>query len=332
MRRARPRRCTRPTCARRCWPCSGRQAEKKNIDLRGVRDPGLPPSGRTRQAAADPDEPAVERDQVHAGGRPGDAAVAGQADGRSWSYVIDTGVGHRAGGAGTGLREVPAGGQPDDPRAGRHRPGTVDRAGTGQAARRGRDVARASWAGGARSRCGCRPAWSRRRGRPGRGAGAGRSASTAGCRRPRPPRSRKSTSTARGFKLCSARSSAFGSGAASARRFSTQHPRADAAPHSPKNLGLTPRRFRRGHSSPASVPVPSPSVSSLTSMRSSSDSHRLLSGVSFGVADVPARLERAAAAAGQQDRQVVVVVARCRPSCRCRRRSCSGPAACRRPP
>ena len=48
--------------------------------------------------------------------------------------VTDTGVGIAPGGAGPDLREVPAGREPDDPRAGRHRAGAVDRARAGEAA------------------------------------------------------------------------------------------------------------------------------------------------------------------------------------------------------
>ena len=56
-------------------------AEKKNIDLRGQLDAGHPAAAAGRgQAAADPVQPAVQRDQVHAGGRPG--AAQAEADGR----------------------------------------------------------------------------------------------------------------------------------------------------------------------------------------------------------------------------------------------------------
>ena len=46
-------------------------AEKKNIDLRSQIDPAIPVLRQDRhQAAADPAKPAVQRHQVHAGGRP----------------------------------------------------------------------------------------------------------------------------------------------------------------------------------------------------------------------------------------------------------------------
>ena len=68
-------------------------AEKKNIDLRMHVDPDMPPVQQDpEQVAADPLEPAVQRDQVHAGGRPGIAP--GRADGSDFVLVVsDTGVG-----------------------------------------------------------------------------------------------------------------------------------------------------------------------------------------------------------------------------------------------
>ena len=54
-------------------------AEKKNIDLRGQIDPDIPLLRQdVGQAAADPVEPAVQRHQVHAGGRPGAAQGRGR--------------------------------------------------------------------------------------------------------------------------------------------------------------------------------------------------------------------------------------------------------------
>ena len=103
-------------------------AEKKNIDLRGQLDPDIPMLRQdVDEAAADPVEPAVQRDQVHAGGRPGAAQGGGRHALRDDLTVMRHRRRHRAGGAGAGLREVPPVRQPADARARRHRPGPVDR-------------------------------------------------------------------------------------------------------------------------------------------------------------------------------------------------------------
>ena len=52
----------------------------------------------------------------------------------------------------------------------------------------------------------------------------------------------------------------------------------------------------------------SPKESAGTPIRSSIDRCRFVKGVSFGVADVPARLDGAVPLPGEEDRQVVVAV------------------------
>ena len=68
------------------------------------------------------------------------------------------------------------------------------------------------------------------------------------------------------------------------------------------------RELGQCHSS-CNRPVLSPNESAFTPTRSSIARYRFISGVSRGIAQVPAGVQRAAALAGQQDRQVVVVVA-----------------------
>ena len=121
-------------------------AEKKNIDLRVPARRGDPAAAAgPGQAAADPLQPAVQRDQVHARGRPGHAAGRGRGAARRPRRWPTPGVGiaeedrrlifekFRQAGDRPGRRRP-------DPRARGHRPGPVDRPRAVEAAGRRRHL------------------------------------------------------------------------------------------------------------------------------------------------------------------------------------------------
>ena len=130
----------RPTCATTSSGRSARWPSEKRLELRGRAR--ARPAGRDRHrraaAAADPEEPALERVQVHRAGtvtparsgaprrhasRPTRSTQADERDrvlGRRHRHR------HRRGQAAADLRGVPAGRRHDQPQVRRHRPGPVD--------------------------------------------------------------------------------------------------------------------------------------------------------------------------------------------------------------
>ena len=109
------------------------QAEKKNIDLKVIADAAGPAvrqdPGKLHQILTNLLSNAVKF-------TPEGGFVTLKAASRRHRprlhRDVDTGVGNFARGARPDLREVPAGREPDDPRAGRHWPRVVDCAGTGE--------------------------------------------------------------------------------------------------------------------------------------------------------------------------------------------------------
>ena len=128
------------TCRCDLPPASREEEHRPQGDGRRRRPASPPGCG---EAASDPHQPAVERGEVHAGRGAGDAQGRLRRQ-RPGLHGRRHRRRHRPGGAGPDLREVPAGGEPDDARTGRHGTGAFHRPGAGQAPPRRRDTAQRS--------------------------------------------------------------------------------------------------------------------------------------------------------------------------------------------